>query len=103
MGDVPAGVFNRVQVLVGLVAAGAGVAVVVSSAGDKAPPVVGHPFIPTLHVVADDLPEAEMKTGKAVRQSADLVLHGLPGEDAGARNFRWLREVVKLLAAAASR
>merc|ERR1712125_305773 len=102
--DVPAGVFNRVQVLVGLVAAGACIGVVISSASDKAPPVIGHPFVPVLHVVVDDLPrDSAISGGASSSDSADLVLHGQAGEAATARNVRWLKEIVSLISGAASR
>jgi len=100
--DVPVGVVNRVQVLVGLVSSGAGLALVVTPASEKVPPIVGHPFIPVVHVVVEDADSQVARGGGRSCASADLVLKEELGEAKAARDSRWLQAVLELLAKAAS-
>lgn len=105
--DVPAGVLSRVEVVTGLVSCGAGLVVVVSQGLGRSPPVVGHPLVHVLHVVADeqafDATDEHPAEAVAGPGSADLVLRARYGEEARERHMRWLLATVGLMAGVASR
>merc|ERR1719189_546673 len=99
---VPTGVPSRVEVVTGLVAAGAGFVVVVEGeAQGRCTPAVGHPMVPVLRVAADSDAFEETQNTVAGR-CFDLRLGRRVGEDERARGLRWLRAVVALLSDAVS-
>jgi altronate dehydratase len=98
--DVPAGVVNRIEVVTGLVACGVGAVVVVSDAATagSAPPVLGSPVVPVLHIVVHDGLE-DMMGGRSV---GDLQLGRRPSEDDRSCRLRWMHASVDLISRSAS-
>lgn len=98
--DVPAGVLNRIEVITGLVACGVGAVVVVSNAATagSAPPVLGSPVVPVLHIVVHDGLEDDL----GGRKTGDLQLGRRPNEDDRSCRLRWMQMSVDLLSSAAS-
>lgn len=97
--DVPAGVFSRVEIITGLVAAGVGVVIVVNDAGStsRSTPLSGSPMVPVLHVVVDDsVDDARLS------KLGDLYLARMPNEGDRTCRVRWLQLAVDLIVNAVS-